>query len=54
LFVTFGALGSPPPIADPLLMVLPGAVYDAVLAALIGPLTVAVHDRRMEQERVDW
>ena len=20
----------------------------------IGPLTVAVHDRRMEQERVDW
>jgi rod shape-determining protein MreD len=54
LFVTFGALGTPPPVADPLLMVLPGAVYDAVLAALIGPLTVAVHDRRMEQERVDW
>jgi hypothetical protein len=54
LFVAFSALGSPPPAADPLLMVLPGAIYDAVLAALIGPLTVAVHDRRMEQERVDW
>jgi rod shape-determining protein MreD len=54
LFVAFGALGAPPPVADPLLMVLPSAVYDAVLAALIGPLTVAVHDRRMEQERVDW
>jgi rod shape-determining protein MreD len=54
LFVAFSALGSPPPAADPLLMVLPGAVYDAVLAALIGPLTVAVHDRRIEQERVDW
>jgi hypothetical protein len=25
-----------------------------VLGAIIGPLTVAVHDRRMEQERVDW
>jgi rod shape-determining protein MreD len=54
LFVAFSALGSPPPAADPLLMVLPGAIYDAVLAALIGPLTVAVHDRRIEQERVDW
>jgi rod shape-determining protein MreD len=54
LFVTFGALGSPPATADPLQMVLPGAIYDAVLAALIGPLAVAVHDRRIEQERVDW
>ena len=54
LFVTFGALGAPPPIADPVSAVLPGAIYDAVLAAIIGPLTVAVHDRRIEQERVDW
>jgi len=54
LFVIFRALGSPPPAVEPLMMLLPGAIYDAVLAALIGPLTVAVHDRRMEQERVDW
>jgi rod shape-determining protein MreD len=54
LFVTFGALGAPPPTAEPFAMVFPGAVYDAVLGAIIGPLTVAVHDRRMEQERVDW
>lgn len=54
LFAVFGALGSPPPAADPLLMVIPGAIYDAVLATFIGPLTVAVHDRRLEQERVDW
>ena len=54
LFVAFEALGSRPQVADPLIVILPGAVYDAVLAALIGPLTVAVHDRRMEQERVDW
>ena len=54
LFVTYSALCSPPPVADPLDAVLPGAAYDAVLGAIIGPLTVAVHDRRVEQERVDW
>ena len=54
LFTTFGALGSPPPAPDPIMSLLPGAVYNAVLAAFIGPLTVAVHDRRLEQERVDW
>jgi rod shape-determining protein MreD len=54
LFAIFRALGPAPPSSDPLVTVLPGAVYDAVLAAVIGPLTVAVHDRRLEQERVDW
>jgi rod shape-determining protein MreD len=54
LFATFGALGVPLPVADPLGTVLPGAIYDAVLAMIIGPLAVAVHDRRVEQERVDW
>ena len=54
LFVTFGALGAPLPVADPLGAVLPSAVYDAVLGVVIGPLTVAIHDRRVEQERVDW
>ena len=54
LFALFRALGPAPPTSDPLVTVLPGAVYDAVLAAVIGPLTVAVHDRRLEQERVDW
>lgn len=54
LFVTFGALGAPLPVADPLAAVLPSAIYDAVLGMVIGPLTVAVHDRRVEQERVDW
>ena len=55
LYVTFGALGERPlPIDDPLAAVLPTAIYDAVLAALVGPLAIAVHDRRIEQERVDW
>jgi hypothetical protein len=54
LFATFGALGAPLPVIDPLGAVVPSAIYDAVLAALVGPLTIAVHDRRIEQERVDW
>jgi rod shape-determining protein MreD len=54
LFATWGALGVPLPVADPMATVVPSAIYDAVLAALVGPLTIAVHDRRIEQERVDW
>ncbi|MGP1673817.1 MAG: rod shape-determining protein MreD [Candidatus Limnocylindrales bacterium] len=54
LFATFSALGTPPAVPDPFGTILPGALYDAVLSAIIGPLTVAVHDRRVEQERVDW
>jgi rod shape-determining protein MreD len=54
LYVSFGALGAPIPVADPLGAIVPSAIYDAVLAALVGPLTIALHDRRMEQERVDW
>jgi rod shape-determining protein MreD len=54
LFLAFGALGAPLPVTDPLAAVLPGAVYDAVLATLVGPLVIAVHDRRIDQERVDW
>jgi rod shape-determining protein MreD len=54
LFLAFGALGAPLPVADPISVVLPSAIYDAVLAAIIGPLVIAVHDRRMDQERVDW
>jgi hypothetical protein len=54
LFATFGALGAPLPVADPLGVILPSAILDAALAALVGPLAIAIHDRRMEQERVDW
>jgi rod shape-determining protein MreD len=54
LYVLFEALGIPPATSDPLSAVFPSAVYDAVLGVIIGPLTIAVHDRRLEQERVDW
>jgi rod shape-determining protein MreD len=54
LFVTFNALRATIPVADPAGAILPGAVYDAVLAALIGPIAVAIHDRRADEDRVDW
>jgi len=54
LFVTFGALGSPLPVSDPVQTVLPSVLYGTVLAVLIGPLAVSIHDHRALKERVDW
>ena len=54
LYLAFTSLASPIPVADPVGILLPGAVYDAVLAALIGPLVISIHDRRTETERMDW
>ena len=54
LFLAFNALRATIPVADPAGAILPGAVYDAVLAALVGPLAVSIHDRRVAEERVDW
>jgi rod shape-determining protein MreD len=34
--------------------VLPTAVYDTVLAAVVGPLVIAVLMRRRDADRVDW
>ncbi|MEX1169571.1 MAG: rod shape-determining protein MreD [Chloroflexota bacterium] len=54
LFVAFNALRATIPVADPAAAILPGAIYDAALAALIGPLVVRIHDRRVVEDRVDW
>jgi rod shape-determining protein MreD len=54
LFVLLGSLVAPIPVDDPISILLPGVVYDVVLAALVGPLAVALHDRGLEAERVDW
>ena len=53
LYLAFNALRSPIPVADPISILLPGAVYDTILAALIGPLAISIHDHRIEPERVD-
>jgi rod shape-determining protein MreD len=34
--------------------VLPSAVYDTLIAVLVGPLTMAIVLRRQAQDRVDW
>lgn len=39
---------------NPSALIVPGAVYDAVLGLIFGPLIVSAHDRRQAVERVDW
>ena len=53
-FVALNALVAPIPVTDPISLVLPSAIYDTVLAAVIGPLAIAIHDRRADVERMDW
>ena len=54
LYAAFTSLRSPIPVNDPVAILLPGAAFDAVVAALIGPLAISIHDRRTETERMDW
>jgi rod shape-determining protein MreD len=54
LFLAFNALRATIPVADPAAAILPGAMYDAILAMFVGPLAILIHDRRTEEERVDW
>lgn len=54
IFLTFSALRGPVPTEDPVGLLIPGVAYDVVLAALFGPLAVAVVDRRADSERADW
>lgn len=53
LFVLQGTLGTPLAATNPVGSLLPGVAYDAVVAVIVGPLAVAVHDRYAE-ERMDW
>jgi len=52
--VLYGAMRTPIVVANPLDVVIPGALYDTVLAILFGPLVIALRDRYAEQERLDW
>ena len=54
LLVTTTALTSAPLTAAAVDPVLPSAVYDTVLAMLVGPLLLAIVLRRQAAERVDW
>jgi len=52
--VVYGALRGPIPVANPLAAVLPAAVYNALLAALVGLPVLLVIRRREARERLDW
>jgi len=52
--VVYGALRGPIPAPDPLMTVIPDAIYNTVLAAAVGPLAVYAHRRYFEQDRIDW
>lgn len=54
LLVTFSTLRIPISAPDPMATLAPGVVYDAVIAVLLGPLVVSIHDRGGDQERVTW
>ena len=54
LFFLLDALGSSAASHDPVGTLLPGVGYDALVGILVGPLAVTIHDRYVEEERVDW
>ena len=54
LLVATTALTTVPITTDAMVAVVPSAIYDTVLAAIFGPLVIAIAMRRREAERVDW
>ena len=52
LVFLFSVLRPPAALTDPLRILAPSVLYDVVLAAIIGPLAVAIHDRVVDEERV--
>jgi rod shape-determining protein MreD len=54
LLVVLGALRTPIAATDPIAALAPGIVYDTVLASILGPLVISLHDRYAAGERADW
>jgi rod shape-determining protein MreD len=54
LFVLLAALHASAAPPEPFGVLGPGIAYDAVIAVIVGPLAVAIHDRRADQGVVDW
>jgi rod shape-determining protein MreD len=54
LVALLASIRPPLALADPLAAVMPGAMYDAVLGLLLGPLILSVRDRLRPEERVGW
>jgi rod shape-determining protein MreD len=54
LLVIYGAIRAPIQVPAPIPTLLPGVLYDTVIAAVVGPLAIAARDRHAEDERADW
>ncbi|HEY0443028.1 MAG TPA: rod shape-determining protein MreD [Candidatus Limnocylindrales bacterium] len=54
LLGVFGALRSPIPVSNPVGAVVPGALYDVILAALLSPLVLSLRSRFAPAERAEW
>ena len=52
--VLYQALRGAVPIGEPVGYVVPGAIADAIVAAVLTPFAVAIRDRAAGPERVDW
>jgi len=50
----YGALREPIAVADPIRSLLPTAIYTTAVAAVVGPIAVAIRHRAAERERVAW
>ena len=54
LLLVFSAVSGPPSVPDPVSLVVPGVALDGIVAALITPIGLAIHQRATETERYDW
>ena len=45
---------APIPVADPVAAMLPTALYSTAVAAVVGPIAIALRRRSAERERVAW
>lgn len=51
LVLLFSVLRPPAALSDPLRIVLPSVAYDVIVAVILGPLIVSIHDRLTDEER---
>lgn len=51
LVILFSVLRPPAALSDPLRIVAPSVLYDVLVALVLGPLTVSIRDRFVDEER---
>lgn len=54
VLVVTRALRGPMPLSDGLGAIVPSALLDALVAAIVGSIVVRIHARRVDRDRVDW